>query len=427
MGDGVFGSLTLGFVEAYFVPLAIALRASAAQIAQISALPTLIGALAQSQATALTTLLSGRKQALRGVVFSQALMLLLVPALLILPPENRVAGLLGLFVAYMIFGGLASPLWGSMMSEYLPSNRRSGYFGWRQRILGLVLVGSNFAAGIILSAFGKGRLAGFALIFALAGACRLISFWFMGRMHDPDFRERRRVPRPRPPDVPLPVNFVRFAIFCGLMGGSINLVAPFFPVYLLQTLGYGYLTYTILVIASQAMMFFMMAHWGWHADHSGNLKVIRMVSWAMPVVPLLWILPPSAAYFFFVQAASGLLWAGYNLCTTNFIYDAVPSQQRIRATVVFNMFNGFCGFAGAWIGGQLLPIIPPVWGERFFTLALVSAAVRVLVLIVCLPAVREVREVTAVRSLDLFYSILRLRPLPAMARADSRFPLRTEA
>jgi hypothetical protein len=349
-----------------------------------------------------------------------------VPAILLLPAEARFAAFLGLVISYMVFGGLASPLWGSLMSEYLPSGRRSGYFGWRNRILGIVLALSSLAAGALLNRFGKGTLAGFALLFGAAGLCRLASWRVTRGMQEVNPVDRRKAPRPRASNMPFDRSYLRFVLFCGLLGGSVSLVAPFFPVYLLNSLRYSYLTYTVLVVASQVAMYYAMAHWGWEADRAGNIKVIRVAAWAMPVISLSWMVHGSPVYFFVVQAASGLVWAGYNLCTTNFIYDALPSDQRVRGTVLFNMVNGFCAFLGAWVGGQLLERLPPLGGERFYSLALLSTVLRIVVLVALLPGVREVRDVQPLKSLDLFYSMLGIRPMVAFIRNGGRFAVREE-
>jgi uncharacterized membrane protein YfcA len=85
------------------------------------------------------------------------------------------------------------------------------------------------------------------------------------------------------------------------------------------------------------------------------------------------------------------------------------------------MLNGTAAFIGAWLGGQLIAWIPPVWGQKFFTLAIISLAARVLVLLFVLPDVREVRPVQSVTNVDLFYSLIGIRPLLNISRGAFRF------
>ena len=427
--DGFFGALTTGLVEAYFVPFGLALRASAAQIGQLAAIPSMVGALAQSHASFLVRQIGGRKPAMRLMVGLQALSLFVLCGILAVPPDIRFTTLLGLVTCYMIFSGLATPLYGSLLADYLPSQRRSGYFGWRNRIIGGVTVGGSFLAGMILHGWGKQSLIGFACLFALAGLCRLISWAYQEFLHEGGLRQERRHKKDRQWLLHrrFSPNFLRFVLFAGLMMGSINLAAPFFPVYLLQELGLSYLMYTLLVIGSQITMYFMMAPWGRQADQIGNLKIVKVVACLMPLIPLLWILSADRFYLFGIQVAAGLLWSGYNLCTTNFIYDAVPAPQRVQAAVVFNIVVGLTSFIGAWMGGQLLTILPMLRGERFYTLALLSAILQGLVLLFLLPLLREVRTVRHMKSADLFYSVLGIRPLWAVLRDGFHAALRDDA
>jgi MFS family permease len=419
MADGICGALAVGLIEAFIVPYGLALKATPAQIGYLAAVPGLIAALMQIHAP----FLSGRglKTPLRWIVGLQAGTLLFLAAVPGFSPEQRFPLLLTLVTTYMIFASLASPLYGTLLAEHLPSARRSGYFGWRYRVLGYLTVTGSLIAGLVLDHFGKESVRGFSLLFLAAGICRVLSRYYIGYLHEPGKKEERRVQRRELGHAPLGANFIRFVIFAGLFMGAVNLAAPFFPIYLLQDLSFPYRTYTLLVIGSQATMFYLMGVWGREADQVGNLKVIKSASMLMPLLPLLWIATSEVWFLFCVQILGGAFWSGYNLCITNFIYDAVASFQRVRATVLFNLSSGIGSFAGASMGGQLLIGLPAIHGQRFYSLALFSAALQVLILIYFLPRLKEVRSVPAVRSLDLFYSVLNIRPVFAAIRNGIRF------
>src|SRR6185437_827533 len=104
----------------------------------------------------------------------------------------------------------------------------------------------------------------------------------------------------------------------------------------------------------------------------------------------------------------------------------LPSEQRVRGTVLFNLINGFFAFVGATLGGALMEALPPLHGQRFFTLALVSTVVRVAALVFLLPGVQEVRHAQPLNSLDLFYSMIGVRPMLAFLRNGGRFTVREE-
>ena len=419
--DGVFASGMIGMVENYIIPYALAFRAQAPQIGLLASLPNLVAALAQSRAEHAERLAGGRKTMLRAAVFIQAAAVLGMPALAFLPSDMRVTGLMFLAILYTTFGGLSAPPWGSLMCEYLPLSRRSGYFGWRNRITGLVIIACGLAAGGVLQIYGTSAIGGFLLIFSLAAVCRLISWHFLGKMHEPPL-----VHGPPRGDAPSPApqrpnrNLRSFLAYSAAMSCAVNVAGPFFPVYMLQELRLGYMTFTVLTVATTFTTFTMMDAWGRHADHAGNLRVIRVSSFFLPAIPLLWLLSSDPAYLFCIQLASGVVWAGYNLCTSNFIYDSAPPAQRVGATGDFNMVNGFSIFIGAFLGSHLLILLPPLYGSRFFSLLVLSAALRLLALWAFLPRIREVREVAGVKSLDLFYSVIGIKPMPGISRGALR-------
>jgi MFS family permease len=424
--DGLFSSGMLGIADTCMMPLAIALGATPAQIANLGSLPNLMAAIAQSQSNTIADWLRSRKRMMVTLIFIQACVLLTVVFIPMFPAEGRVMALIGMAMFYTVLGGLISPVWGSLMCEYLPIKKRSGYFGWRNRILGVVVIAAGLVAGSILEGFGKQSLIGFSIIFGMAAVFRFVSWIYNRAMFDPihewNILERRRKIRFEPQ---ARSNFTRFLLFGGIMMAGVQISGPLQSVYLLKDLHLKYFTYMVLVSASNMTMFYLMASWGRHADVSGNLKVIRFVSWMMPVIPLLWLVSFSPVYLFFLQLASGVAWAGYNLCVTNFIYDAVPSSERVRATSLYNMVNGIAIFVGALIGGQLIAIVPPVRGFSYLSLNVISAIVRFLAVAFFLRSVHEVRHVDQVRSMDLFYSVVGLKPIPGIAPSRLRQWLRS--
>jgi MFS family permease len=419
--DGLSSSGMLGLADTCMMPFAIALGASPAQVASLGSLPNLMAAVVQSQSNLIADWLGNRLRMLVTVIFSQMVVLAAAACIPIFPEEGRVTALIALAMFYTMLGGLASPVWGSLMCEYLPLRQRSGYFGWRQRILGVVVIAAGLAAGGILQKFGHQSLAGFGIIFGTAAVFRLISWIYSRQMYDPvkawNILERRSHIRFEPH---AKANFIRFLIFNGVMMAGVQLAGPLQSVYLLKDLHLKYLTYMLLISASNMTMFYLMASWGRHADLSGNIQVIRVVSWMMPVIPLLWLVSYNPVYLFVLQLFSGVAWAGYNLCGTNFIYDAVPSSERVRATSFYNMSNGIAIFLGALIGGQLIAVLPPIRGFSYLSLNVLSAIVRLIAVVFFLRGVKEVRHVQQVRSMDLFNSVVGLKPIPGIAPSRLR-------
>jgi MFS family permease len=405
--DGICAAAAASVTDCFVIPFAIALQASTGHIASLVSLPNLVAAVAQLQAGPLKNWVGSRKLVLVAGVSFQALCIVGLAAVPFLPEAARLTAAVSLMVVFAVSGSLATPMWQSMMSEYLPLSKRSGYFGARQQFLGGVTVVATLAAGLALHRL-HGNLRGFIFLFLGAAFVRLVCVRFLTQMFD---RPRHHRPRPEPPTYRSCLTrnrpFVRFMAACGLMGVSVSLTGPFLSFYLLKELRLSYGIYTAVILAAQIAMFFMMGRWGRSADRAGNMKIIQLTARFLPFTVLLWIFSTHPAYLIGVQLFGGIVWAGYNLCVGNFTYDSIPTRLRVHATSLFATVNGLAAFAGAMIGGELLTVLPPIGGHRFYTLILIGAIARFGVGWFVFPRLREVRDVPATRSRELMLGVLR--------------------
>jgi predicted MFS family arabinose efflux permease len=169
--------------------------------------------------------------------------------------------------------------------------------------------------------------------------------------------------------------------------------------------------------------------WGRHADTVGNARILKITSFLIPVIPLLWLMPRSPWVLMLVELFSGFVWGGFNLCTTNFIFDAVTPAKRVRCLGYFNLINGVALFAGASLGGWLSPRLPVFAGLPILSLFLLSAAARFVANLFLSRHFSEVRaEARPVTSAQLFFSVVGIRPLygrdqelPALPPSSIRF------
>jgi MFS family permease len=113
-----------------------------------------------------------------------------------------------------------------------------------------------------------------------------------------------------------------------------------------------------------------------------------------------------------VELLSGFVWAGFNLCSANFVFEAVEPDMRTHALASLNLFNGFATFAGAMVGGWLAGRLPALFGFRLHTLFLVSAVLRFAVDFALSRGFSEVRPVPEpVPSSKLVLSVVGIRPM----------------
>jgi len=417
--DGVFASVMSGVTDQYFIPFALALGATAQQVGWVSGLPQFFGSLCQLFAVQAVRRIGGRLRLIVGVVSMQAALLLCIALLAWADSPHRIALFLVLLVVFVINGALAGTAWGSLMTDYIPYRKRGRYFGWRNRILGFVHVGSMVAAGLLLywtEAFSS--VAGFLIIFAVGALARFVSAAYIARMRDvpqkpdpaSDFTFFMFLARFRES------NFVKFVAFAALLTFSSYLAAPFFAAFLLRDLQFSYLSYMVLQVISAVAGLVALPLWGRHADAVGNVRVLRLSGFFACLIPLFWLVSRNVFYLALVQMFAGFAWSGFTLSATNFIYDAVTPQKRVRCISYFQVMNGAAIFMGASAGGFLATKLPLLQGYSLLSLFLLSGTCRLLGYFALFNRFREVRPSREVSIQELFFSVVGIRPLIGISR-----------
>jgi MFS family permease len=417
--DGIFAAFMAGVTDHYATPAALFLGATVLQIGLITALPNLLSSLSQFLSVRVIYWVGGRLKLLVRLVFSQASLILCIAMLPLLEIAHRVELLLIFLILAAVCGGLAGPAWGSLMSDYVPASKRGRYFGWRNRTVGAVTVGSIVASGLLLNFFQDISYGtGFWIIFSLAAAARYVSAYFISRMDEPphkkdpasDFTFLMFLRRFRES------NFLKFVVFSGCLTFATYMAAPFFAVFMLRDLQLSYLTYMALQVGSSLAALVALPLWGRHADLVGNVRVLRLSSFLASLIPMFWLLSHNPAYLMLVNLFAGFSWSGVSLSAGNFIYDAVTPQKRVRCIAYFNVINGLALFLGSSLGGFLASRLPPLFGHRLLGLFALSCSCRLFFYLLLSRSFREVRAAHEVSIQELFFSVVGIRPLVGQAR-----------
>ena len=403
--DGAFASVMAGLRDTFVVPFGIALGAVTSQIGILSSLPNLVASLVQIKSADVTEKLKSRKKVINVSIFIHALMFLPILAIPFLLKNGQIEFLIFFYVLHLSFGNFAAPPWGSLMSEYIPSSKRGKFFGFRNKMLGFISVASAFLGGFLLNRFQKGNIfIGYAILFFVALGTRLVSWYYLNKMYEPPFRIEKEarfsffefVANIRTS------NFTKFVFYAAAMMFCVNIAAPFFAVYMLRDLKMSYLVYTVVTMAGTLTTLLVMDRWGFMADLFGNIKVLRLCSFFVPFVPLLWLFSSNTMYLILIQVIAGFFWSGFNIAISNFIYDAVSPQKRTRCIAYFNVINGIALSLGAVLGGYAAKFLPPFFGYRLQSLFLLSGILRLCVAIFSfgLMEVRTVQKTSGFRLLQ---------------------------
>ncbi|MDE2027827.1 MAG: hypothetical protein KGJ11_04725, partial [Candidatus Omnitrophica bacterium] len=207
-------------------------------------------------------------------------------------------------------------------------------------------------------------------------------------------------------------NFLFFVFYTAAITFATQMASPYTSVYMLRDLNFSYWSYMCVNFASMFTGLLSFPIWGRHADILGNLKVLKLTGWLIPWTPILYMFSHTPWQLSVVEVFNGFIWAGFNLCATNFIYDAAPPHKRVQYICYSNIVNGIALFSGASIGGVLGSHLPLVDGSRLFFLFMISSFFRLMSQWLIFPQVHEVRVAyRKVHSYTLFFSVLGIRPI----------------
>jgi len=409
--EAVAGSMMDGSGSRYITPYALALGANNTQISLLTSIPSLLGNLLQLLTSKAIEKYS-RKKIIAIGVFLQALMWLPMIGVGYFFFYTRLdrgissSLMIVFYTLFIIFGAFLSPAWNSLMKDVVGKGT-GGYFGKRNKIAGAVSLGVMLVSGFVLNYFqGMSNVfIGFLILFGVAFVSRMASGFLITKHYDPELKLEKgyyfsfwqfvkKIPQS---------NFGKFSVFISLIMFATSIASPFFSVYMIRDLKFNYGIWTLISISGSLSALLFMPIWGKFADRFGNMKVLRLTGAFVPLIPLFWLptafivkisLTAVVVYIFAIEFISNLIWAGFNLCYVNFIYDAVTRQRLALCIAYFNILNGIGVFIGASLGALMASINLNFWGlNPLLFVFLLSGIVRFIVYLFMMPKIKEVREV----------------------------------
>jgi len=396
--EGGCTAIMSGMSEPFMIPYALALGATSFQAGLLSSVRNLVLALVQLKAADAVGWAGSRKTVVLWTVGLQAA--LWVPIALVGPLFGTwaVAALIACYTVATASAALGGPAWGSLIAEYLPAGERGHFFARRARVVGFFSTVGGLVAGGLLELLAGRPVLGFGLLCAAAGVSRAFSWYWVARFHEEPWHESphlrfsfwqfvRQVRRS---------NFARFSLCLAAFNFAVHLAAPYFAVYMLRELHFGYLAYTAVVLAGSVTGFLASPWWGRVGDRVGNRAVIRWTALGVAILPLLWCVSGARPWMAALNATGAFLWGGLNLSATNFLYDAVTPPKRHTCLAYFNVVNGVGVSFGALVGGAMIGSLPLVGTSAFAAIFVCSTALRFAVAAAFPRFVREVRELHAV-------------------------------
>ncbi len=394
-----------GCGESYLSAFAEFLKATPFQLGVLTSVPQLIASLVQLFSSRIAARIQSRQRFVVIFCGLQASVWLLIIAAGYFTRSINL--LIILASCYFAFGALPMPAWVSWMGDLVPEKIRGLYFGKRNRFIGFTTSLSVLTGGILLQEISRfDTLLAFSVLFTIAFIGRMISTLILAWKYEPAV-ELKPSPESRLPQFLKTLTTSDFGIFC-LFTMAMHLGAfiavPTFVIYWLRHLEFSYLQYTIVLSAAHISGFLTMAIWGRQADHFGNRKILEVSATVLSMLPLVWyaliFLPvmyrfPGAVV---TQVLAGMNWAGFNLSSGNYLYDAVKREQRLSFSSYYNILKGCAIFVGGIIGGwicgwNLHPgISDKLLPHALFIALILSSVLRLLAVLHFIPKIRELRS-----------------------------------
>ena len=432
--EGSLSSISGGFGLSYLSPFALAMSATSSQVGILYAIISLLPSLVQLKAATLIKKFSRKKIVLTSIIIRILLWIpiILTGVLFYMGIPYMIWVLIGLVGLFYALGAVNHPAWFSWMGSLVPEEKRGKYFARRNRIAGFFGLVTMVVGAIILD-YTKGvgvsrgdilgyTLLGFGILFVLAASVRLWSWTLLARQYEPrlyvrgkdgfSFWQFLKVA----PSTP----FGRFTLFRGVLSITIGIAGPFWAVYMLRNLGFSYVWFMAITVSATVFQLLFLPLLGKASDKFGNIKIIRICSGLIFLIPVFWLISSLInsdmwvkIYLLFVPAiVSGFAWAGYNLATNNYVYDAVGQKKRGFGVSYMNLLVGVGTFIGASIGSLIAWIGVPFMSTILF-IFFVSGIGRFLVAVFGVKYLKEVRHVSKFSS---HYLIKEFRPMQGAVR-----------
>ncbi|MCF7827113.1 MAG: MFS transporter [Candidatus Marinimicrobia bacterium] len=405
ISEGKWWAIMWGFGDSFLPAFAVLLKATNAQLGLLVSIPQLFAAFIQLLAIRFENNNVSRKNMMLTTTLLQGFTWF---AIFLLPwATGSMVVLIILATFYAGIGAMGVPFWVSWMGDLVDQDGRGTYFGRRNRIVGFITFMSLIVAGTLLDYISQWTaMAGFAMLFTIAGLARLYSARFFKLQYEPETQLK--------PEIEYSfLAFIRgmgknsfgmFTIYVSAMNFAVYISGPLMVAYWLQVLGFGYFQLTILMGTISVSSFLLISHWGKHIDQYGNRNILEVTSYIIALFPLLWyllhFLHGSVVFYvaISIQILGGLAWSGYNLSLGNYVYDAIDPHNRLRMTSYHNVFKGIGLVTGGLLAGVFSSI--PVADSGIFNFLfpngilvcfLFSTIARMMIIKIFMPRIREIR------------------------------------
>lgn len=271
-----------------------------------------------------------------------------------------------------LLGGLGSASWLSWLAMIVPRRLRGRYFGIRNSVASLVNLLSVPLAGLALSHWYGGTLQGYGVVLLVGVMCGFISLgcqyfkvdinplsqntYFAMSVQKSDIKSAHEITEPTPVSIWKNAKFLMFLLYFSFWMFAVNLSAPFFNFYMLETLDLDISCVTLYNSLQMGANLLMLILWGKLADKIGNRPILLIIGILVALTPVLW-LGISVNHlgiwlcFPLLHIFIGGTGAAIDLCSNNLQLGIAPVKNQSIYFAIAAATAGVSGALGTTIGG----------------------------------------------------------------------------
>ncbi len=399
--EGAFYALMVGTAETFALFYAVKSQLTTSQIAMLSTLPILLGALAQwivPNRIPNTSL----KNAMLGFMGVQILGL--CGLLYSFHTTHIYECLLLALSAYWIGGLVCGPLWLDWISAWLGPAAFCRYLSRRNGFVSLLTLVGYLGAALVI--YRSQSLEIFQVAFSIgivARCCSWVTMFFQPSAAIS--RHSAQSPTVVPNHSESRVIFWVMT-FTVIFKFAVNIASPFFLPYMVNELKFSLLTYVLLTAVPFVGRSLFLASWGEAARSIRPLIGLPITMVGIAVGPVLWTFTQRVEFLTLFEFASGLLWGGFDLCAVLIVQNFWAGNARKFLGMHLALMS-LASLLGASLGAELLHS-----GFSYMDLYLFSSNIRILnALLFILILTRFATTRTSLRVYgDFLSTVLSIRP-----------------
>lgn len=355
--DGIAFGAMVGLGETYLPAFALAIGLGEMVAGMVGSVPLIVGGLMQLASPTAVRLLGSHRQwvVLCAIVQGLSFLPLMIAAIY---GSISTAWLLLIAAIYWGTGLATGPAWNTWIGTIVPSTIRPRFFANRTRLSQAGVFAGFIGGGVILHyAEGFGRsLEAFALLFLLAGVCRLFSAGMLQLQSEP-------IPVPKNmKQIPWKLVFHhlqssgsgRLLVYLVVVQGAAQTSGPFFTPFMLKQLHFDYKDLAILLSVAFLSKVIALPFCGQLAKKISAQNLLWLGGIGIVPISAGWIVSQNFGWLLLIQIIGGVVWAAYELAFFLLFFESISDEERTSVLTIYNLLHTSAWVLGSLTGGLIL-------------------------------------------------------------------------